>query len=171
LIQLHLHFLIYKVYAVRQSTDASPDPVFSVMPHSCKLFERFAAFSSDDVTALIRRLPDKQSFCDVIPVPVLKQVTAEIVPFLTSIYNRSMSTSVFPDRYKTTYITPLIKKPGLVTTDARSYRPISNLTVASKLLERLVARQVIDHLQSINLLPDQQSAYRPGFSTETAPCW
>ena len=101
-------------------------------------------------------------------MPVLKQVTAEISPFLTSLYNRSMSTGVFPDRYKMAYITPIIKKPGLVTTDARSYRPISNLSVASKLLERLVAMQVIDHLQSNNLLPEQQSAYRPGFSTETA---
>jgi len=69
------------------------------------------------------------------------------------------------------YITLIIKKPGLVTTvrtDARSYWPISNLSVASKLLERLVASQVVDHLQSNNLLPNQQSAYRPGFSTETA---
>ena len=69
------------------------------------------------------------------------------------------------------YITPIIKKPGLVTNDARSYRSISNLYVASKILERLVARQVVDHLQSNNLLPDQQSAYRPGFSTATAILW
>ena len=88
------------------------EPVFSVIPPGCNLFERFATISSDDVTALIRRLPDKQSFCDVLPVPVLKQVTAEISSFLTSLYNRLMSTGVFPDRYKMAYITLIIKKPG-----------------------------------------------------------
>jgi len=67
-------------------------------------------------------------------------------------------------------ITPLTKKPGLVTTDARSYRLTLNLSVASQLLERLVAKQVIDYLQSNNLLPDpdQQSAYQSGFLNETA---
>jgi hypothetical protein len=99
---------------------------------------------------------------------VLKQVVAEVAPFLASLYNRSLSTGVFPERYKTAYITPIVKKPGLDPADVRSYRPISNLSVASKLLERLVARQVIDYIQSNYLLPDQQSAYRPNFSTETA---
>jgi len=41
--------------------------------------------------------------------------------------------------------------------DARSYRPISNPTLLSKLLERFVARQLIDYLKSSMLLP--QSAY------------
>jgi len=42
------------------------------------------------------------------------------------------------------------------------------LSVASELLERLVARQMIDYLQSNNFYYINTSAYRPGFSTETA---
>ena len=34
----------------------------------------------------------------------------------------------------TSYITPLLKKADLDPADVRSYRPISNLTVISKLL-------------------------------------
>ena len=113
-------------------------------------------------------LPDKQSFCDVLPSTVLKKVAAEVSPILTHLFNRSFSTGVFPNRYKTAFITPILKKPGADSSDVRSYRPISNLSIASKLLERLVARQVVSHLQSNNLLPDRQSAYRSGFSTETA---
>jgi len=50
---------------------------------------------------------------------------------------------------------------------AKNYRPISNLPVASKLLERLVAQQLIKYLSDNNLLPDRQSAYRVFRSTET----
>jgi Reverse transcriptase (RNA-dependent DNA polymerase) len=53
-------------------------------------------------------------------------------------------------------------------TDVRSYRPISNLSVASKMLQRIVAKQFIDCIQSNGLHPDQQSAYRSNISTETA---
>jgi len=38
------------------------------------------------------------------------------------------------------------------------YRPISNLSVLSKLLERLVAGQLLEHLNEARLLPDLQSA-------------
>jgi hypothetical protein len=53
-------------------------------------------------------------------------------------------------------------------TDVKSYRPISNLTVLSKLLERLVSQQLATYLKDNRLLPDLQSAYRSHHSTETA---
>ena len=95
-------------------------------------------------------------------------MTDEIAPFLAALFNRSLSTGCFPENYKSAFITPLIKKPGLDPADARSYRPISNLSVVSKLLEQFVARQLHCYLQSSNLLPSSQSAYRPFHSTETA---
>jgi len=48
-----------------------------------------------------------------------------------------------------------------------SFRPISNLPVLSKLLERLV-HQLMNYLTLNNLLPSLQSGFRPGHSTETA---
>jgi Reverse transcriptase (RNA-dependent DNA polymerase) len=52
--------------------------------------------------------------------------------------------------------------------DVRSYRSISNLSVMSKLLERLVAKQLVEHLTSSGLLLALQSVYRAYPSTETA---
>ena len=64
------------------------------------------------------------------------------------------------------YMTPLLKKPDLYPSDGKSYRLISNLTVLSKVLERLVARQLIRHLSDWKLLPELQSAYRAYHSTD-----
>jgi len=55
--------------------------------------------------------------------------------------------------FKLAYITPLLKKVDLDSVDAMSFRPISNLSVLSKLLQRILARQLIDYLKSSMLLP------------------
>ena len=57
---------------------------------------------------------------------------------------------------------------GFDPTEACSYWPIFNLPVLSKLLERLVARQLMNYLTSSNLLRPLQSGFRPGHSTESA---
>ena len=61
-----------------------------------------------------------------------------------------------------------MKKPRLDATDTSSYRPISHLSVLSKLLERLVVSQLMKYLTSADLLPLLQYGFRPGHSTETA---
>ena len=53
-------------------------------------------------------------------------------------------------------------------TDVRSFRPISNLPVVSKLIERLVAKRLLNYLTTNVMLPKFQSAYRSHHSTETA---
>ncbi len=67
------------------------------------------------------------------------------------------------------FVTPLINKPGLDTTDMNNYRPVSYLLFMSKLIERVVAIQLNDCLSAKHLVPRFQSAYRKGHSIETAP--
>ena len=66
------------------------------------------------------------------------------------------------------YITPLLKKPGSDVDATENYRPVSNLPVLSKTLERAVSQQMESYLSAAGLLPRHQSAYRKGHSTETA---
>ena len=93
-----------------------------------------------------------------------------LAPFITELCNRiSLSSCVLPMPCKSAFITPLLKKPDLNPADTKSYRPISNLSVLSKLVERidLVAQQLTSCLSLWNLLPELQSAYRANHSTET----
>jgi len=118
----------------------------------------------DRAIDVIRELPAKQCATDL-----LKDNVDVLAPFITELFNRSLSSGVFPTQVKAAYITPLLKKkPDLDPSDGKSYRPISNLTVWSKVLERLVARQLIRHLSEWKLLPELQSAYRAYHSTATA---
>ena len=50
---------------------------------------------------------------------------------------------------------------------AKNYRPVSNLSFLSKLVEKASAVAFQQHLDSCNLLPGYQSAYRSNHSTET----
>ena len=90
------------------------------------------------------------------------------MPFLCQLFNWSLEHGVVPPSFKSAYITPLLKKADLDAADVKSYRPISNLSVVSKLLEWIVAKQLVSYLRENNLLPDLQSAYRAFHSTETA---
>lgn len=47
-----------------------------------------------------------------------------------------------------------------------NYRPISILPAISKVMERLVQRQILYHLMKQSLLSNCQSGFRPGFSTQ-----
>lgn len=156
-----------KVAKVRLSTDGAPPPVFSSVRAGAAL-TAFKPLGNRDVLDAISRLPDKASDADPMPTSVLKQTADLLAPYLVQLFNCSLATGHFPAVYKEASVTPVVKKPGLDSADTGSYRPISNLPVLSKLLERLVARQLIDYLSAADLLPPLQSGFRAGHSTETA---
>ena len=73
-----------------------------------------------------------------------------------------------PDAFKTTVVTPLIKKANLLSDGLKNYRPVSGLSFISKLVECVVAKQLSEHIHVHNLDNPYQSAYKAGHSTETA---
>ena len=56
--------------------------------------------------------------------------------------NLSLETSVMPTELKQAVIRPLLKKPGLDHQHYKNFRPISNLTFLSKVIEKVVALQL-----------------------------
>ena len=55
-------------------------------------------------------------------------------------------TGCFPAKYKHAVVIPLLKKDNLDVSQLKNYRPVSNLTFVSKLLERIVQTQLVNYL-------------------------
>jgi len=79
---------------------------------------------------------------------------------VTHFFNTSLSTGCVPRAFKAAYITPLLKKPGLDVDAVENYRPVSNLSVLSKLLERVVCNQMESHLVAAGLFFSFQVALK-----------
>ena len=71
--------------------------------------------------------------------PWLVREFAQIVaPFLAHVFNYSLEKGYLPALQKKAIVYPGLKKPSLDPDDLSNYRPISNLSFVSKLLERAV---------------------------------
>ena len=102
------------------------------------------------------------------PTFLVREFVDILLPYLTTMVNASLQQGRLPISQKHAVVTPLLKKPGLDASDLASFRPVSNLTFMSKVVERAVAEQLNSCLTDNKLLPSCQSAYRRHHSTETA---
>ena len=132
------------------------------IPLSC-----FSVVSEDDVTKVLLKSPKKSCILDPLPTWLLLKCKSPILPILSNIINMSISLSHIPNTLKSAMILPLLKSCNL-SLIYKNYRPVSNLKFISKVLERIIAVQLQDHLLQNNILEPFQSAYRCGYSTETA---
>ena len=62
---------------------------------------------------------------------------------------------------------PSIRSPALIEIASKNYRPVSNLSFISKLIEKVVAKQLNEFISHEGLLNVNQSAYKSSHSTET----
>lgn len=84
---------------------------------------------------------------------------------LTHILNLSIITGIVPDDLKSARVVPFYKKNN--KTEPGNYRPVSILSVVSKVLERIIYDQVERYLSENNLLYSHQSGFRHKYSTDT----
>ena len=128
----------------------------------------FSPLTVVDVQKLIAASPNKSCSLDPVPTWLVKEFADILAPSITAIINKSLSEGHFPKSFRLAVISPILKKSGLDPTSILNYRPISNLSFLSKLLERVVKVQLFAHLDANSLLPETQSAYRACHSTESA---
>ena len=120
-----------------------------------------------EVSEVISSLKSESCELDAIPTTIFKVMLPKILPLITKIVNMSLGDGVFCREWKTAVVRPLLKKLGLELIFP-NYRPVSNLTFISKVIEQCMLLQVSKHCEEYQLQPDYQSAYREHYSCETA---
>ena len=103
---------------------------------------------------------------DGISARMLKAVVHSIAPSVTRLVNQSLESGCFPVLWKMSNIVP-IPKAG-ESTNPCNYRPISLLSILSKLLEKHVASLLADQIQNNSFISDFQWGFLPGRSTTSA---
>ena len=129
-------------------------------------FLSFNRVSRLDVDKLISQSSNSSSSLDPIPSRILKQCRDVFLGPISTIINKSLESGLFPKRWKCASVTPLLKKSNLEP-ELSNYRPISNLSYISKLIEKSVLSQMTPHLNNFETFYKNNSAYKQYHSTET----
>ena len=125
--------------------------------------------TGNDICNLVMKGTSKlSSDIDITSATLLKSNMATLTPVLTRSVNLSIESSTMSAIMKHAVVTPLLKKSDLDPKTLDNYRPISNLSFISKLLEKYVASQIRQYMDANDLFDVFQSAYRPAHSCETA---
>lgn len=106
--------------------------------------------------------PNKAPGKDRISARILRELPPKAFAFLASLFNACIRLHHFPTRWKLSVIN-MILKPGKNSTSPSSYRPISLLSVLSKLFEKVIYARLIVTCETC--LPDHQFGFRKRHST------
>jgi len=172
LVSTFCQFLVDKVNRIRDNITSALQStarrVFTDRPYLGPTLSSFQMVAVDEVHRLLSAMPSKSSPLYVLPCSLLKSYSDVFAPVIARLANLSMQSGKIPASYKRAQVLPLLKKAGLDSSSSGNYRPISNLSTVSKVLERLVLTRLRPHLLESANFSEYQSAYRKGHSTETA---
>jgi hypothetical protein len=167
-------YFVQKIGRIRSDLDNqlnNAPEMPSMADHDIEALTSFSVFQPMSQSAIEKIVSSSSgASCSIDPIPtwLLKECKQELIPVITKIVNMSMSSGIFPESMKKAMVRPLIKKPSLDPTDFKNYRPVSNLSFVSKVIEKSVAGQLKSYLLNSNIEEKFQSAYRAKHSTETA---
>jgi hypothetical protein len=103
---------------------------------------------------------------DGITPAILQICRDQLVDHLVLLVNESLSTGIFPDQLKIAKIVPVYKSE--CKKNVSNYRPISVLSVFSKIFEQVIKYRFTKYLTQNNLLASQQYGFRKGSNTKCA---
>ena len=135
-------------------------------PTLCKL-SSFSSPSIFEIHKLIM-MSNSTSPIDPLPLVVFKNLVLLLSITISNLISESLNDGIMAKSLKYAIIKPILKKSCLDPDDLMNYRPISQLPIISKIMERVVSRQLIFYLENNYLMEPYQSAYRKHYSTETA---
>ncbi|CAB3228376.1 unnamed protein product [Arctia plantaginis] len=122
--------------------------------------------SEKNVIEIINTIKTKAYGHDLVNIDMIRMTLPKTLETITSIINKSIETKVFPDSWKIALVKPIPKTRHVI--HVKDLRPISILPVISKIIERVVEKQLKPYLESNSILPLHQSGFRSGHGTATA---
>lgn len=127
---------------------------------------KFKLVTYDEVFKELFSIKSNASGSDGISLTMLKMCTPTIVPYVTHIVNCCLESGYFPSAWKEALVRPVPKTAS--PNNLSDLRPISLLPVLSKVLEKIVYKQISTYLQQNEIIPNHQSGFRAAHSTSTA---
>ena len=109
--------------------------------------------------------PGKSAGPDGIHSRVVVETQEQLVRPLTIIFNKSLSEGVVPDSWKEAEVVPIFKKGK--RDDPGNYRPVSLTSVCGKIMEKIVRKEIVDHLERNEVISDVQHGFVQGKSCQT----
>ena len=115
------------------------EPGTTTAPH--RLLDCFQKVEESTVLELLQSIDDRKSAgSDGLPGCILKNYAKDLTPSVTQLINASLTSSELPTPLKLATVSPIFKNGDQSL--ATQYRPIALLPLFSKLLEKVVARQL-----------------------------
>jgi len=140
------------------------DPKSYLQPCTAPPLE-FNKVCQGEVSAVIKCILSKTSTdVDGLTSKLLKFVANEISIPLSHIFSLSLDQGKFPNKLKTSRIVPIFKGGRKDLCD--NYRPIACLSAISKILEKIVATKLVNHLTTHKLISKNQFGFQRFISTE-----
>ena len=126
----------------------------------------FRQVSEIEVIKIVKSFKSNSAGIDGISTSFVKNSINYSIHAITEIINNSIKWSIFPHRWKKAIVIPIPKCDE--PTSEKDYRPISLLPIFSKILEKVIAIQLIEYFINTGLYDRFQSAYKKFHSTTTA---
>lgn len=122
------------------------------------------SISVEEVSTAIRKLPSKRSYGpDLIPIYVIKGCSEFVEKPLCHIFNLCIADKCFPDCWKVTKITPILKKGNRF--EISNYRPVAVLCTPAKVFELIIYDHVFSHMKQY--ISTHQHGFMPSRSINT----
>ena len=127
----------------------------------------FYELTKAEVETIIRSMPTKGCELNPITTKTFKQIQPNIMHMVTKLVNTSLTHGIVAKSWESVIIWLLLKEIELELAYC-NYRPVSNLSFMSKIIERCMLKQFNKHCSTYHLLPEYQSAYWENHSCEAA---
>ncbi|KAK3516005.1 hypothetical protein QTP70_000860, partial [Hemibagrus guttatus] len=162
-------FYTEKIERICQTFTSLPTSPTSHNQHSATpSLTQLSTVAAEEVLQITRSCNPTTCPLDPIPSAMLQTISPDLLPFITTVINGSLTSGHVPTGFKKARVIPILKKPALDPSDISNYRPVSLLSFLSKILERVVCNQLSDYLMQNNLHDPNQSGFKAAHSTETA---